>query len=81
MAKGGWLPIPALLEGKRGVWTVLAIVADGDNHRTAREAVEVLYIRDNKAFVRGTLAPVSQVVANGIHRISPGALVALQEAP
>lgn len=78
---GGWLPIPALLEGKRGVWTVLAIVADDKQYRTAREAVEVLYIRDNRAFVRGTLAPGSQVVANGVHRISPGALVALQEAP
>ena len=81
MQTGGWLPIPALLEGKRGVWTVLEIVADGNSHRTAREAVEVLYIRDNKAFVRGTLAPGSRVVVNGIHRISPGALVAVQEAP
>lgn len=81
MERGGWLPIAALLEGKRGVWTVLTIVADGKQHRTAREAVEVLYTRDNNAFVRGTLAPGSQVVANGVHRISPGALIELQAGP
>lgn len=72
---GGWLPIAALLEGQRGVWTVLKIEADGDTLRTVREAVEVLDIQGDKAYVRGTLPPGSRVVASGVHRITPGSLV------
>ena len=74
---GGWLPIAALLEGKRGVWTVLKIEADGDAFRTVREAVEVLDIQGDKVFVRGTLPSGAQVVASGVHRISPGTVVTL----
>jgi RND family efflux transporter MFP subunit len=76
---GGWLPIAALLEGQRGVWTVLRIEPAGDSYRTAREAVEVLEIRGDQAYVRGTLASGSRVVANGVHRITPGTQVSVQE--
>jgi RND family efflux transporter MFP subunit len=75
---GGWLPIAALLEGQRGVWTVLRIEPEDGSFRTAREAVEVLDTRGDQAYVRGTLASGSQVVANGVHRITPGTLVSVQ---
>lgn len=72
---GGWLPIAALLEGSRGVWTVLRVEPDGEELRTVSEAVEVLEVNGDRAFVRGTLPSGAQVVASGMHRISPGALV------
>jgi hypothetical protein len=75
---GGWLPIAALLEGQRGVWTVLRVEPEDGSFRTAREAVEVLDIRGDQAYVRGTLASGSQVVANGVHRVTPGTLVSVQ---
>jgi RND family efflux transporter MFP subunit len=75
---GGWLPIASLLEGKRGVWTVLKLEADGDKFRTVREAVEVLETQEDQAFVRGTLPADTHVVASGVHRISPGTLVAIE---
>ncbi len=72
---GGWLPIAALLEGSRGVWTVLRLEPDGDNLRTVSEAVEVLEVQGDRAFVRGTLRQDTLVVANGTHRVRPGARV------
>lgn len=77
---GGWLPIAALLEGSRGIWTVLRLAPEGDDLRTVSEAVEVLAVDGDRAFVRGTLVPGSRVVAGGLHRISPGVLVTTQDA-
>jgi RND family efflux transporter MFP subunit len=68
---GGWLPLSALLEGERGIWTVLR-VHDGS---TAREAVEVLHVSGDRAFVRGTLRDGDRVIADGVHRIAPGTRV------
>ncbi|CAA0118577.1 Multidrug resistance protein MdtE [Halioglobus japonicus] len=76
---GGWLPISALLEGNRGMWTVLRLEPDGDHMRTVTEVVEVLEVIGDRAFVRGTLAADTQVVASGTHRIRPGALIDPQE--
>lgn len=75
---GGWLPIEALLEGSRGVWTVLRLEREDDGHRTVREAVEVLETQGDQVFVRGTLDFGSRVVASGVHRITPGTRVSVQ---
>lgn len=72
---GGWLPVSALLEGRRGVWMVLRIESDGERTTAVREAVEVVELRGDQAFVRGTLPPGSSVIASGVHRISPGSQV------
>lgn len=79
-ATGGWLPISSLLEGSRGLWTVLRIESSDQGLYTLREAVEVIEVRGNKAYVRGTLPPGSQVVASGTHRISPGTRITVAEA-
>lgn len=75
-ADGGWLPISALLEGERGAWTVLRLGQRDDGTAVAlREAVEVLHIDGNRAFVHGSLQHGQQVIADGIHRIAAGAPV------
>lgn len=76
---GGWLPMAALLEGGRGLWTVLTLTPEGELYRTQREAVEVLDVQGDRVYVRGTLASQALIVANGVHRISPGTLVTLQQ--
>lgn len=76
---GGWLPMSALLEGRRGVWTVLRIEQQDDQHITLREVVEVLDVQGNKVYVRGSLPPNSMVVSDGLHRITPGNPVLLAE--
>lgn len=72
---GGWLPIAALQEGNRGIWTVLRIETQEGQTRTVREAVEVLEIQGDLAYVRGTLPDGSSVVASGVHRIGAGTAV------
>ncbi len=70
-AAGGWLPISALLEGERGAWTVLRLDRRDDGATiAAREAVEVLHIDGNRAYVRGSLQAGQRVIADGIHRIA-----------
>ena len=74
-ARGGWLPITALLEGPRGLWDVLTILGDGARRLTQRESVEIIHTRGNQVFVKGTLTNGSAVVSTGLQRISPGDLV------
>lgn len=69
---GAWLPITALIEGERGLWTVLRLGEQDGSTVALREAVEVLHIDDNRAYVRGTLVEGQRVVADGIHRVTPG---------
>ena len=79
-ATGGWLPIAALQEGQRGVWTVLRLAPEADRFRTVREAVEVLDVQQDRAYVRGTLSPGDRVVASGVHRVTPGTPVLVEES-
>lgn len=74
-SRGGWLPVSALLEGQRGIWNVLVVEPGDGGHITTRHVVEVLEIQGDKAFVYGTLADGQAVVADGLHRIAPGAAV------
>ena len=71
-SRGGWLPLSALLEGNRGLWTVLRLAERDGATITVREAVEVLEVQGNRAYVIGSLPDGSRVVASGVHRISPG---------
>lgn len=77
--EGGWLPLSALLEGERGAWTVLKIRKKDEQHSTVREVVEVLEVRGNRAYVRGTIVDGDIVVADGIHKATPGAPVILAQ--
>jgi hypothetical protein len=74
---GGWLPIAALLEGERGAWTVLKLQNEGEKTITVREAVEVLEVQGDQAYVRGTISNGDSLVATGVHRLTPGAAVTL----
>ena len=76
--EGGWLPISALLDGQRGMWTVLQIIERDGRQVTVREAVEVMETQGDMAYVRGTLSDGALVVAHGLHRITPGAAVSVE---
>jgi membrane fusion protein, multidrug efflux system len=78
--QGGWLPIASLLEGQRGLWTVLRLEAQDGGFRTVREAVEILDIQADRVYAHGTLPDGARIVASGLHRITPGAVVLIQES-
>lgn len=69
---GAWVPLTALKEGLRGLWTVLAIAEEDGRQRAVLESVEVLHVAGDRAFVRGTVRDGMQIVASGINRLVPG---------
>ena len=74
---GFWVPIDAITEGLRGMWTAYSIDAEG---RARREAIEVLHTDGDRVFVRGTLEPGERIVASGLHAVVPGQAVAVADA-
>ncbi|MEM7472097.1 MAG: efflux RND transporter periplasmic adaptor subunit [Pseudomonadota bacterium] len=65
---GAWVDLDALQQGSGSIWTVLLV--EEDIVRNA--AVEVLYLRDDRAFVRGSFAEGVQLIQSGAHRVVPG---------
>ncbi|MGS4886969.1 efflux RND transporter periplasmic adaptor subunit [Roseibium sp. MB-4] len=84
--EGTWIPVSALKEGPRGLWTVLTVAEDVDSaepspaYVVVREAVEVLHAEEGRAFVRGTLTPDRLIVRDGVHRVVVGQAVDLAKA-
>lgn len=76
---GFWLPMSALAEGDRGLWSLYVAVADGfapaglaASHRIIRRGVELVHQESDRVFVRGLLQPGDAVVGSGLHRVVPG---------
>ncbi|MEQ3708185.1 MAG: efflux RND transporter periplasmic adaptor subunit [Tateyamaria sp.] len=75
------VPLSALQDGVRGLWTVLVLEPETDGFASARAAaVEVLQIEGDTAYVRGTLTGDALIVPHGTHRLVPGDRVQLTEA-
>jgi len=67
------MPLRALRDGVRGLWTVVVLAPAEDDLYTAQTAaVEVLQIEGDTAFVRGTLSGDAMIVPDGTHRLVPG---------
>ncbi|MGH1350375.1 MAG: efflux RND transporter periplasmic adaptor subunit [Methyloligellaceae bacterium] len=74
---GVWLPLAALNEGQKGLWTVFTAVQENNRYVAKREAVEVLYSSGERVFVRGTVKNGDIVVTNGVNRITPNQIIQL----
>jgi RND family efflux transporter MFP subunit len=79
---GAWIPLTALVEGSRGTWTVYALADDpaagpAPTATIVREAVEILTVEGERAFVRAAMPPGARIVADGTHRVRPGQSVPL----
>lgn len=74
--QGAWVPLAALKEGHRGLWTILVVGAGQGTHVVRPEAVELLYANAEQAFVRGTFQNGAQIIRNGTGRIVAGQRVA-----
>ncbi|MGP1255910.1 MAG: efflux RND transporter periplasmic adaptor subunit [Kiloniellales bacterium] len=69
---GFWLPLAALYESEKGLWSVFTLVQEDGETVVAREAVEVLHAEDGRAFVRGTLPAEAEIVVGSAERVVPG---------
>lgn len=75
-APGAWVPMAALQEGVKGLWSlfVLAPIED-DRWRVDQEAVAVIHAAGGRAYVDVDLAEGAWIVAGGVNRISRGQVV------
>ena len=78
-ATGVWLPIGALSEGTRGLWSCFVVEPLAPNerfqtatHRLARRHLEVLHEQSDRVFVRGTLREGERVVVGDTQRLVVG---------
>jgi RND family efflux transporter MFP subunit len=76
---GSWLPLTALTEGERGLWSVYVAEPASDlpgetgaTHRVVRRTVDLIHQDGERVFVRGALAAHDRVVTTGMQRIVPG---------
>ncbi|MFK8082102.1 MAG: efflux RND transporter periplasmic adaptor subunit [Granulosicoccus sp.] len=88
-APGYWVPVSALSEGKRGLWSVLRLsledagtegdAADDELATVIREHVEVLHTDGNRAYIQASMSDSVQIVFNGSHRVVPQQRVQLAQ--
>jgi len=75
-ADGFWLPMAALAEGRRGLWSAYVAVPEPvGGFVLEKRQVEVIHAEAARVFVSGTLVDGDRVVAAGVHRLVPGANV------
>lgn len=85
--QGFWLPIGALAEGNRGLWTAYIAVpvetgmlnTDGATHFLQPRPVEILYESTGRVYVRGALRDGDRYVTGGLARVVPNQQVRLRE--
>lgn len=69
---GAWVPLGALQEGERGLWSVQTASPEDSGYMTKLEAVEILHIDGEQAFVRGSFPPNAILIESGPHRLAVG---------
>lgn len=75
--RGAWVPLVALKESDRGLWSLLTVTEQDGKPVVRREAAEVLHVDGAHAYVRGTFKPGASVISNGTNRVVPGQFVAV----
>lgn len=79
--RGTWLPVTALTESTRGLWSVMVAEPGGSGHVAAQRPVEIVHAEGARTFVRGALEPGELVIFDGLQRISPGQPVTPRRTP
>lgn len=68
---GAWVPLVALEDGVRGLWTINTL-SDDVPPRVQMEAIEVIHTESDRAYVRGTLVDGATFIDDGVHRVVAG---------
>jgi len=74
---GAWVPLTALKESDRGLWSVMTVEDKDGETIVRREVAEVLHVDGERAYVRGTFKPDATIISGGTNRLVPGQLVAV----
>ncbi len=75
---GFWVPISAITDGLRGLWTTYALMptaetTDGGKiYRLEARDIQVAYTTTDLAYIQGALAEGELIVSGGLNRVVPG---------
>ena len=70
--RGFWAPVAALSEGRRGLWSVYALVPDAQAFILEPRPVEILHTERDRVYLRGAVQTDELILAGGVHRVAPG---------
>jgi RND family efflux transporter MFP subunit len=73
--QGAWIPISALSNGVRGLWTLFVIDKSSGSQIIQARSVYVEYLEQDRAFVSGAIVQGELLVVSGLHRLTPNQLV------
>ncbi len=73
---GFWVPVSALSEAERGLWSIY-VVRDDDagTPRAEKSLVDLLHAEADRAFVRGALDDGDLFITDGLHRLAPRQII------
>ena len=75
--RGFWVPVAALTESSRGLWSVyVASKVDGE-WRAMPQFVEIVQTEGTRVYARGTVRDGDRIITDGLSRLVPGQLIAL----
>lgn len=69
---GLWLPVSALTESDRGLWSVYIARRMGNGWRAEPGIVEIVHQAGERVYVRGAVRDGDRVIVDGLQRITPG---------
>lgn len=69
---GAWVPVTALTEARRGLWSVLVAHRENGHWLAEPRLVEIVHSDGDRVFIRGPLEPGEQLITEGLQRITPG---------
>ena len=72
---GLWLPVSALTEAERGLWSIYVARRDGSDWVAEPGVVEVIHQDGERIYVRGAVRDGDRVIIDGLQRITPGQAV------
>jgi RND family efflux transporter MFP subunit len=67
---GAWVPVDALANGVRGLWTVM--IYDQATKTIVSRSVSVEHLDGERAFISGAIEDAQKIIVNGTHRFTPG---------
>ena len=69
---GFWVPLTALTESQRGLWTVFSAEALDGLYTVQPQLIEIIYQGKDSVYVRGSIKEGNLIVDSGIRRVVPG---------
>lgn len=81
---GFWLPLDALAESRRGLWSAYSLTPYQGSREygiLSRQELQLLSTDSDRVFVRGTIQNGDRIVTGGLHRLVPGQLVRIKRGP